>query len=196
LASTGVIDLLLWTADAFPILPGPPTLDPWTRLIVSAILGPVVAVGLMVSVRNRKDRLLRQAEQLAEGGEQIRAARVLHRATGLSLEECVRLIDTYLAGRPAAAAPRTLPEEVRRLAEAGEQLRAVERLRELSGVALPEAMRLVEQHLGVRPWWQELADDPGQKIEAIQAYREEHGVDPDEATHAVEDYLRERGSRA
>jgi ribosomal protein L7/L12 len=55
-------------------------------------------------------------------------------------------------------------------------LRAVERLRELSGVGLKEAMRLVEESLGVRPWWQELADDPSQKIEAVTAYREEHGV--------------------
>jgi hypothetical protein len=116
-----------------------------------------------VAARNWKDRRLRQAERLAEGGEHIRAARVLEQAIGLGLEECARLIEAYLAGRPAPPAPRALPEEVRRLAESGQQLRAVERLRELFGVRLEEAMRLVEEHLGMRPWWQDLADTPGEK---------------------------------
>jgi hypothetical protein len=40
-----------------------------------------------------------------------------------------------------------LPEEVRRLADAGEQLRAVARLRGLSGVGIEEAMRRVEAYL-------------------------------------------------
>src|SRR5437660_250766 len=90
LACTGVIYLLLWLADTFPLLPGPPALDPWPRLIVSAILGSAAAAGLLVAVGNRKGRLLRQAERLADSGEQIRAARVLNRATGLGLEECAR----------------------------------------------------------------------------------------------------------
>ena len=195
LTGTGFIYFLLWWPDRFPLLPGPPALDPWSRLIISAILASAATVGVMVVIRNRKDQLLRQAERLAESGEQIRAARALNWATGLGLEECVRVIEAYLAGRPSSAPPRTLPEEVWRLAEAGEQLRAVERLRELSGVGLKEAMRLVEEHLGVRPWWQELADDPSQKIEAVTAYREEHGVDLAEAKRAVEEYIRERGSR-
>jgi ribosomal protein L7/L12 len=171
-------------------------LDPWPRLIWSAILGAVATVGLVVAIRRQNDRLLGQAERLAESGEQIRAARMLNRATGLGLEECVPVIEAYLAGRPSSPSPRTLPEEVRSLAESGEQLRAVERLRELSGVGLPEAMRLVEEHLGVRPWWQDLADDPSQKIGAIAAYREEHGVDLADATRAVEEYIKARGGRA
>jgi len=199
LSCTGIIYFLLWWPDAFPLLPGPPTFSPSSRLTISAVLGSVTTVGVIVAARNWKDRRLRQAERLAEGGEQIRAARVLEQATGLGLEECARLIEAYLAGRPAPPAPpapRALPEEVRRLAEGGQQLRAVERLKELSGVRQEEAMRLVEEHLGMRPWWQDLADTPGQKVAAIQAYREQHGADVAEAARAVEEYLRGRGSRA
>jgi ribosomal protein L7/L12 len=199
LGCTGIIYLLLWWPDAFPLLPGPPALDPSSRLTISAVLGSVTTLGVIVAVRNWKDRLLRQAERLAEGGDQIRAARVLEQATGLGLEECARLIEADFAGRPAPPAPpasRALPEEVRRLAEGGRQLRAVERLRELSGLGLEEAMRLVEEHLGMRPWWQDLADIPGQKVAAVLAYREQHGADLAEATRAVEEYLRGPGSRA
>ena len=200
---TGFIYLLLWWPDAFPLLPGPPALGPSSRLTISAVLGSVMAMWVIVAARNWKDRRLRQAERLAEGGQQIRAVRVLDQATGLGLEECARLIEAYLAGRPAPPAPRALPEEVRRalpeevrrLAEGGQQLQAVARLRELSGVRLEEAMRLVEEHLGMRPWWQDLADTPGQKVAAVQAYREQYGADVAEAVQAVEEYLRGRRSR-
>jgi hypothetical protein len=37
--------------------------------------------------------------------------------------------------------------------------------------------------------WQELANDPGQKINAIKAYREQHDVGLAEAKKAVEDYI-------
>jgi hypothetical protein len=187
---------LLWWADAFPLLPGPPAMGPWPRLVVSAIVGTLATAGGIISFRIQKARRLRQAERLAQSGDQIRAARILHLATGLGLEECVGAIRDYVAGQRSSSAPPALPDEVRRLAESGEQLRAVERLRELTGLELPEAMQLVEKHLGVRPWWQDLADDPSQKIDAIAAYREEHGVDLAEAKRAVEEYVRERGSRA
>jgi len=139
LTATGIIYFLLWWPDAFPLLPGPPALDPWSRFIISAIVASAATLGVIVVIHNRKNQLLQQAERLAERGEQIRATRVLNRATGLGLEECARVIEEYSAGRPSSAPPRPLPEEVRRLAEAGEQLRAVERLRELSGVGLEEA---------------------------------------------------------
>ena len=131
---------------------------------------------------------------MVSSGEQIRAARVLNQATGLDLEDCARVIKACLAGRQSSAAVRTLPVEVQQLAAAGEQLQAVERLRKLTGVGLPEAMRLVEEHLGMQPWWQELAADPNQKIEAIAAYREEHGVDLASAAEKVEEYIKNRRS--
>jgi ribosomal protein L7/L12 len=191
-AWTGIIYFLLWTADVFPILPGPPLVAPTTKLVISAVLGLVVTVAMVFSFRNRKNRLLRQAERLAASGEQIRAARVLYRATGLELEECARIIEACSSGRQTSPALRKLPVEVQQLADAGEQLRAVERLRKLTGVELPEAMRLVEEHLGIQPWWQELATDPNQKIGAIAAYREDHGVDLASATEAVEEYIKNR----
>lgn len=196
MAGTGIIYLLMWWADDFPVLPlpGPPAMEPRTRLIVSAIIGTLATAGGIISFRIQKARRLRQAERLAQSGDQIRAARVLNLATGVDLQECVGAIQAYVAGRRSTSAPPALPEEVRRLAESGEQLRAVERLRELTNLELPQAMQLVEKHLGVRPWWQDLADDPGQKIEAIAAYREEHSVDLAEAKRAVEEYVRERGN--
>jgi ribosomal protein L7/L12 len=203
-AWTGIIYFLLWTADVFPILPGPPMVTPTTRFVISAVVGLVVTVAMALTFRNQKDRLFRQAQRLAESGEQIRATRVLNRATGLGLEQCAQTIETFTAGRQAAPAIRTLPVEVQQLAAAGEQLRAVARLQKLTGVGLPEAMRLVEEHLGIPAWWQELAADPNQKIGAIAAYREEHGVDLASAKHAVEEYtkiatptrsLRERRTR-
>jgi hypothetical protein len=54
---------------------------------------------------------------------------------------------------------------------------------------------LILTHLGIdyvpppKSAWQELADDPGQKIAAIKAYREQHSVGLAEAKKAVEDYI-------
>jgi hypothetical protein len=54
---------------------------------------------------------------------------------------------------------------------------------------------LILTHLGIdyvppaRAAWQQLADDPTQKIAAIKAYREQHGVGLAEAKKAVEDYI-------
>jgi ribosomal protein L7/L12 len=194
LACSGFVYLLLWFADAFPILPGPPVLDPWPRLLLSLIVGVLLIVVAAIITSRQKEGLLRQAEQLAQSGEQLRAVRVLHQATGLKLEACVRMVETTAVIRPASPAPLTLPEEVKHLAAAGQQLRAVERLRELTGASLPEALRQVEQHLGIRPLWQELADAPLQKIDAIQAYRQEHGAGLAEAKAAVEEYLKSRES--
>jgi hypothetical protein len=57
---------------------------------------------------------------------------------------------------------------------------------------------LILDHLGIhdvpqpKPAWQELADDPGQKIMAIKVYREEYHVGLVEAKKAVEDYIEGR----
>jgi ribosomal protein L7/L12 len=58
-----------------------------------------------------------------------------------------------------------------------------------------QKLDLILAHLGIdyvppsKASWQELADDPKQKINAIRAYREEHGVGLAEAKKAVEDYI-------
>lgn len=58
---------------------------------------------------------------------------------------------------------------------------------------------LILTHLGIeyvapaRAAWQQLADDPVQKIAAVKAYREEKGVGLAEAKKAVEDYVEGRG---
>jgi hypothetical protein len=54
---------------------------------------------------------------------------------------------------------------------------------------------LILTHLGIeyvpppKAAWQELADDPAQKIEAIIAYREQKGGGLADAKKAVEDYI-------
>jgi ribosomal protein L7/L12 len=60
---------------------------------------------------------------------------------------------------------------------------------------IEDKLDLVLDHLGVeytappKVEWQELADDPARKIEAIKVYREEHGVGLAEAKAAVEAYI-------
>jgi hypothetical protein len=94
---------------------------------------------------------VRRAAERAEAGDQIGAARQLAEATGHGLEWSATAVQSYLDERPAASpGGGELPEEVRRLAAAGHQLRAAARLRELSGVGVEEAMRRVEAYLTER----------------------------------------------
>jgi hypothetical protein len=57
---------------------------------------------------------------------------------------------------------------------------------------------LILTHLGIdydsttKATWQELADDPARKIEAIKVYREQQGVGLAEAKEAVEAYIEGR----
>ena len=94
---------------------------------------------------------VRRAAERAEAGDQIGAVRQLAEATGHGLEWSAAAVQAFLSERPAASPDGDeLPEEVRRLADAGEQLRAVARLRGLSGVGIEEAMRRVEAYLTER----------------------------------------------
>jgi hypothetical protein len=60
---------------------------------------------------------------------------------------------------------------------------------------IEDKLDLVLTHLGVKyvpapkDEWQELADDPDRKIEAIKVYREQHGVGLKDAKDAVEKYM-------
>jgi hypothetical protein len=94
---------------------------------------------------------VRRAAEMAEAGDQIGAARQLAEVTGHGLEWSAAAVQSYLDERPAASpGVGELPEEVRRLAAAGDQLRAVARLRELSGAGAEEAIRHVEAFLAER----------------------------------------------
>src|SRR4029077_229993 len=89
---------------------------------------------------NLRARVRRAAER-AEAGDQIGAVRQLAEATGHGLEGSAAAVKAFLGERPAASHDGgELPEEVRRLADAVEQLRAVARLHGLSGVGIEEAM--------------------------------------------------------
>ena len=94
---------------------------------------------------------VRRAAKRAEAGDPIGAARQLADVTGHGLEWSAAAVQSYLDERRAAPPDGgELPEEVRRLADAGAQLRAVGRLRELSGEGAEEAMRRVEAYLAER----------------------------------------------
>jgi hypothetical protein len=57
---------------------------------------------------------------------------------------------------------------------------------------------LILTHIGIeyvpppKAGWQELANDPTRKIEAIKVYREQHSVGLSEAKKAIEDYIEGR----
>lgn len=61
---------------------------------------------------------------------------------------------------------------------------------------------MVLAHLGLKYTspstenWQELANDPARKIEAIKAYRQQHGADLATAKQAVEYYIEGRGNNS
>ena len=94
---------------------------------------------------------VRRAARRAEAGDPIGAVRQLAEATGHGLEWSAAAVQAFLSERHAASPDGDeLPEDVRRLADAGEQLRAVARLRGLRGVGLEEAMRRVEAYLAMR----------------------------------------------
>ena len=144
--------LLFWALAGFANLPLgvlPGSQEPidlrWV-FGLACVTGAVAAVAfewnLQVGVRRAAER--------AEAGDQIRAARQLAETTGHGLEWSAVAVQSYL-DVPAAGLPAEdeLPEEVRRLADAGEQLRAVARSG-LSGVGIEEAMRRVEAYLAER----------------------------------------------
>lgn len=95
-------------------------------------------------------RGIRQAAERAEAGDPIGAARRLDEVTGHGLEHSAAAVQSYLDECLPASPHGELPEEVARLVNAGEQLRAVKRLRELTGLEVADAIRLVEAYLAGR----------------------------------------------
>ena len=94
---------------------------------------------------------VRRAAERADAGDRIGAARQLAEVTGHGLDWSTAAVQSYLEERPAAPPRRRRAARGgRRLADAGEQLRAVARLRELSGAGTEEAMRRVEAYLAER----------------------------------------------
>lgn len=86
-------------------------------------------------------------------------------------------IVALLSGGAAAAASRFLPGDRARLARIEQKLDMI-----LAELGLKYAPPQQDS-------WQELANDPGQKIAAIKAYREQHGVGLKDAKDAVEAYI-------
>jgi hypothetical protein len=125
------------------LLPGPrESVNVWWVFGLACVAGTAAAVAFEWNLRAN----VRRAAERAEAGDPIGAARQLDEVTGHGPEWAAAAVQSYLDERAAAPDRDVLPEEVRRLADAGEQLRAVERLRGLSGVGIEEAMRRVEAY--------------------------------------------------
>jgi hypothetical protein len=143
--------LLFWALDAFStlyvrtLLPGPvETVD--LRWVAGLACAAGVAAAVCFEWRLRV--AVRRAAERADGGDELGAVRQLADVTGHGLEWSAAATRSYLDERAAGLpAEDELPEVVRQLADAGEQLRAAERLRELSGLGLEEAVRRVEAYL-------------------------------------------------
>jgi ribosomal protein L7/L12 len=86
-------------------------------------------------------------------------------------------IVALLSGGAAATVSRFLPADRARL------------------IRIEQKLDVILTHLGLKyespasEGWQELANDPRQKIAAIKAYREQHGVGLKDAKDAVETYI-------
>jgi hypothetical protein len=153
LGVTPLLFLLIWGLGllanlSLSMLPG--SQEPVDLRWVFGLACAAGAVGAALFERGLRTGVRRAAAK-AEAGDQIGAARQLAEATGHGLEWSAAAVQSYLDERRAASPEGgELPEEVRRLADAGEQLRAVARLRELSGAGAEEAMRRVEAYLAER----------------------------------------------
>jgi hypothetical protein len=141
-----LIAALDWWACVYvsAVLPGRPD-----RLGLAGTLGLAAAAGLgaAAALEWRLWRGVRAAAERAAAGDQIGAVRQLDEVTGHGLEHSAAAVRAYLDARAAAPPAAELPAEVRQLADGGEPLRAVERLRELSGCGMEEALRRVESYL-------------------------------------------------
>ena len=93
----------------------------------------------------------------------------------------IALLILVLAGGRAAASAFRRPSDRDRIKRIEDKLDLI--LTELNIDYVPPT----------KPDWQELADDPSQKIAAIRAYREQHGVGLADAKKAVEDYVEGKG---
>jgi hypothetical protein len=148
-ALAAVIAALDWWAGEFVgmILPGRPD-----RLGLAWTLGLAGAGGLAAAAALEWGtwRGVRRAAERAVAGDPIGAVRQLAESTGHGLEHSATAVRAYLDERAATRAQAEPPEEVRRLAGGGEPLRAAERLRELTGCGIEEALRRVESYLAGR----------------------------------------------
>jgi hypothetical protein len=146
--------LLFWALDTFASLSVRTLLpDPGEPVDLRWVAGVACAAGLAAAVcfEWRLRAGVRRAAELAAAGDQLGAVRQLADVTGHGLEWSAAATRSYLDERAAGLPVEDeLPEVVRRLADAGEQLRAAERLRELSGVGLEQAVRRVEAYLAER----------------------------------------------
>jgi len=138
----------------------------WYWLVVVVVL---VLIGFVMinrrTVRSRVDptdvtissELAREVQDLYLKNKKLEAVKELRAATGLGLADAVRIADKLgAAGKPGAAAqPAALgtaadigpdhQDELRSLVAAGQQIQAIKKVRELTGMGLKDATDYVDR---------------------------------------------------
>jgi ribosomal protein L7/L12 len=140
--------------------------DIWYWLVVVVVLAVIGFV--MVSrrtVRSRVDptdititpELAREVRDLYMKNKKLEAVKALREATGLGLADAVRIADKLGAtGKPAATANPAVTstamaigpdhqDEIRSLVAAGQQIQAIKKVRELTGMGLKDAKDYVDK---------------------------------------------------
>ena len=140
-------------------------MDIWYWLVVLVVLAVIGFV--MVSRRNLRSRvdptdititpeLAREVQDLYRQNKKLDAVKALRSATGLGLADAVRIADKLgAAGKPAATAgpagaatAGTIgpdhQDEIRSLVAAGQQIQAIKKVRELTGMGLKDAKDYVD----------------------------------------------------
>jgi ribosomal protein L7/L12 len=140
--------------------------DIWYWLVVVVVL---VLIGfVMINRRNVRSRvdptdvtinpdLAREVQDLYLKNKKLEAVKALRAATGLGLADAVRITDKLgAAGKPGAsvqpAAGGTAADigpdhqdEIRSLVAAGQQIQAIKKVRELTGMGLKDAKDYVDR---------------------------------------------------
>ena len=140
-------------------------MDIWYWLVVLVILALIGFV--MVSRRNLRSRvdptdvtitpeLAREVKDLYQQNKKLEAVKALRAATGLGLADAVRIADKLgAAGKPAATKSSTAmatssaigpdhQDEIRSLVADGQQIEAIKKVRELTGMGLKDAKDYVD----------------------------------------------------
>lgn len=142
----------------------------WVVVVVGAAVIALVLVGTRSRSRPRVDptqvtidpALAGRIKALTTKGDKLAAVKELRSATGLGLADAVRIVERMTPAKGAGGGPnlsRTGPaagnptadigpdhlDELRTLVGAGQQIQAIKRVRELTGMGLKEAKDFVDR---------------------------------------------------
>jgi hypothetical protein len=136
----------LWNGYVVPAPAGEPLFDYVDTLGIAALLG-LAAAGWH---RQHLATTIQAVAEQADSGDQIGAVRQLSTATNRDLTWAMAAVQEYVRERQGAPPDGALAEEVRRLADEGDALRAAKRLGELTGLEADESLARIEAYLAER----------------------------------------------